>query len=324
MSEAVVSTRIRLARNLSDIPFPNRMNVPQKIELCDKVSEIAKSVMEFQRIDMKNLTRTQAVSLVEQHLISPEFISDTDGKTLLLSKDKTVSIMINEEDHLRIQVIKSGLQLTEAYAIADELDNKLSEKLNFAFSEKLGYLTQCPTNLGTGMRASLMLHLPALKNTRALSKIATNLSKLGLTIRGIYGENSESVGALYQLSNQVSLGISERAAIENLKNIATQLVSQEIKARDRMVSDIGTVDTICRSLGILKNARVVDHNEAMSLLSNLRLGVAQKIIDSLTLDSIDKLICDIQPASIMEQSGESLTPQQRDIKRADYLRERLN
>ena len=324
MSEAVVSTRIRLARNLSDIPFPNRMNVAQKIELCDKVSEIAKSVMDFQRIDMKNLTRTQAVSLVEQHFISPEFISDTEGKTLLLSKDKTVSIMINEEDHLRIQVIKSGLQLTEAYAIADELDNKLSETLNFAFSQKLGYLTQCPTNLGTGMRASLMLHLPALKDTRALSKIATNLSKLGLTIRGIYGENSDSVGALYQLSNQVSLGISERAAIENLKNIATQLVSQEIKARDRMVSDIGTVDTICRSLGILKNARVVDHNEAMSLLSNLRLGVAQKIIDSLTLDSIDKLICDIQPASIMEHYKESLTPQQRDIKRADYLRERLN
>ena len=324
MSEAVVSTRIRLARNLSDIPFPNRVNVAQKIELCDKVSEIAKSIMDFQRIDMKNLTRTQAVSLVEQHLISPEFISDTEGRTLLLSKDKTVSVMINEEDHLRIQVIKSGLQLTEAYAIADELDNKLSEKLNFAFSEKLGYLTQCPTNLGTGMRASLMLHLPALKNTRALSKIATNLSKLGLTIRGIYGENSDSVGALYQLSNQVSLGISERAAIENLKNIATQLVSQEIKARDRMVSDINTVDTICRSLGILKNARVVDHNEAMNLLSNLRLGVAQKIIDSLSLDSIDKLICDIQPASIMEQSGESLTPQQRDIKRADYLRERLN
>ncbi len=324
MSEAVVSTRIRLARNLSDVPFPSRMNVAQKIELCDKVSDIAKEIMDFQRIDMKNLTRTQAVSLVEQHLISPEFISDTEGKTLLLSKDKTVSIMINEEDHLRIQVIKSGLELIEAYAIADELDNKLSEKLSFAFSEKLGYLTQCPTNLGTGMRASLMLHLPALKNTRALSKIATNLSKLGLTIRGIYGENSDSVGDLYQLSNQVSLGISERAAIDNLKNIATQLVSQEIKARDRMVSDIGTVDTICRSLGILKNARVVDHNEAMNLLSNIRLGVAQKIIESLTLDSIDKLICDIQPASIMENYGESLTPQQRDIKRADYLRERLN
>ena len=324
MSEAVVSTRIRLARNLSDVPFPNKMTVEQKLDMCDKVSEVAKSIMDFKRIDMKNLTRTQAVSLVEQHLVSPEFIVDTQGRTLLLSQDKSISIMINEEDHLRIQVIKSGLQLTQAYAIADELDNKLSEKLNFAFSEKLGYLTQCPTNLGTGMRASLMLHLVALKNTGALPKIASNLSKLGLTIRGIYGENSDSVGDLYQLSNQVSLGISERAAIDNLKNIATQLVSQEIKARDRMVSDINTVDTICRSLGILKNARVIDHNESMKLLSNIRLGVAHKIIDSLTLDSIDKLICDIQPASIMEKSTESLTPQQRDIKRADYLRERLN
>lgn len=324
MSEAVVSTRIRLARNLSDIPFPNRMTVNQKTQLCDKVCDVAKKIMEFQRIDMKNLTQIQAVSLVEQHLISPEFISDTEGKTLLLSKDKTISIMINEEDHLRIQVIKSGLSLSEAYAIADELDNILSEKLNFAFSEKLGYLTQCPTNLGTGMRASLMLHLPALKKSRALSKIASNLSKLGLTIRGIYGENSESASDMYQLSNQVSLGISERAAIDNLQNIASQLVSQEIKARDRMLSDITAVDSICRSLGILKNARVIDHNEAMNLLSNVRLGVAQKVIESLTLDSIDELISNIQPASITQRCNEQLTPQQRDIKRADYLRERLN
>ena len=324
MSEAVVSTRIRLARNLSDIPFPNRMTVAQKLELSDKVCEIAKKIMDFQRIDMKNLTQIQAVSLVEQHLVSPEFITDTEGKTLLLSNDKSVSIMINEEDHLRIQVIKGGLSLTQAYAIADELDNKLSEKLNFAFSEKLGYLTQCPTNLGTGMRASLMLHLPALKKSRALSKIASNLSKLGLTIRGIYGENSDSVGDMYQLSNQVSLGISERAAIDNLQNIASQLVSQEIKARDRMLSDIMAVDSICRSLGILKNARVIDHNEAMNLLSNVRLGVAQKVIDSLTLDSIDELISDIQPASITQRSNKQLSPQQRDIKRADYLRERLN
>lgn len=324
MSEAVVSTRIRLARNLSDIPFPNRMTVAQKLELSDKVCEIAKKIMDFQRIDIKNLTQIQAVSLVEQHLISPEFITDTEGKTLLLSNDKSVSIMINEEDHLRIQVIKGGLSLTQAYAIADELDNKLSEKLNFAFSEKLGYLTQCPTNLGTGMRASLMLHLPALKKSRALSKIASNLSKLGLTIRGIYGENSDSVGDMYQLSNQVSLGISERAAIDNLQNIASQLVSQEIKARDRMLSDIMAVDSICRSLGILKNARVIDHNEAMNLLSNVRLGVAQKVIDSLTLDSIDELISDIQPASITQRSNKQLSPQQRDIKRADYLRERLN
>lgn len=324
MSEAVVSTRIRLARNLSDYSFPVRLSTEQKILLCDKVTAVAKSIMDFDRIDMDKLTKTQAVSLVEQHLISPEFVSNTKGKTLLLSKDRSISIMLNEEDHIRLQVIKSGLCLDEAYTIADELDNKLSQKLNFAFSEKLGYLTQCPTNLGTGMRASVMLHLPALQKTRAVQRISSNLSKLGLTIRGIYGESSEPAGAMYQLSNQVSLGISERSAIDNLKNITNQLATQEIKARERILSDIEIVDTICRSLGILKTARLINHNEAMNLLSNLRLGVSQKLLESLSVDSIDKLICDIQPANIMERYGAELEPIQRDIKRADYLRERLN
>lgn len=324
MSEAVVSTRIRLARNLSDYPFPVRLSEKQKCELCDKVCEVVKPILDIDRIDMKNITKTQAVSLVEQHLISPEFIGEPNGKTLLLSKDRSVSIMLNEEDHIRLQVIKSGLCLNEAYELADEIDTKLSEKLSFAFSEKLGYLTQCPTNLGTGMRASVMLHLPALQKSRALSRITSNLSKLGLTIRGIYGESTEPSGAMYQLSNQVSLGISESSAVENLKNIAFELVTQEIKARDRILNDIEVVDTVCRSLGILKTARLINHNEAMNLLSNVRLGVAQKLFESLSLDSIDKLICDIQPASILERYGEELTVQQRDIKRADFIRERLN
>ncbi len=324
MSEAVVSTRIRLARNLSDIPFPFRMTLKQKRELADKVCEVAKSIMDFDRIDMDNLSSTQAQSLVEEHLISPEFTKDTVGKTLLLSKDKTVSIMLNEEDHIRLQVIMPSLRLKEAFELANDIDNKLSEKLSFAFSEKIGYLTQCPTNLGTGMRASVMLHLPALLKSRVIPKISDNLSKLGLTIRGIYGESSEPIGALYQLSNQVSLGISESAAVENLENISSQLVSQEIKARDRILSDIDILDTVCRSLGILKSARVIGSKEATNLLSNVRLGVAHKMVDSLSLDNLDKLMCEIQPASIMQRFSENLTPQQRDIKRADYLREKLN
>ena len=323
MSEVVVSTRIRLARNLADVPFPSRMTVTQKRELSDKVSEIAKSIMDFDRIDMENLSSVQALSLVEQHLISPEFIKNTEGKTLLLSKDKTVSIMLNEEDHIRLQVIMPSLMLKEAYEIANDIDNKLSFKLSFAFSEKFGYLTQCPTNLGTGMRASVMLHLPALVKSRIIPKISDNLSKLGLTIRGIYGESSEPVGALYQLSNQVSLGISESAAVENLENISSQLMSQEIKARDRILSDIEVVDTICRSLGILKSARIISSKEATNLLSNVRLGVAHKVVDSLSLDNLDKLMCDIQPASVMQKFSQ-ITPQERDIKRADYLREKLN
>ena len=323
MSEVVVSTRIRLARNLADVSFPSRMTVTQKRELADKVSEIAKGIMDFDRIDMENLSSVQALSLVEQHLISPEFIKNTEGKKLLLSKDKTVSIMLNEEDHIRLQVIMPSLMLKEAYEIANDIDNKLSFKLSFAFSEKFGYLTQCPTNLGTGMRASVMLHLPALVKSRIIPKISDNLSKLGLTIRGIYGESSEPVGALYQLSNQVSLGISECAAVENLENISSQLVSQEIKARDRILSDIEVVDTICRSLGILKSARIISSKEATNLLSNVRLGVAHKVVDSLSLDNLDKLMCDIQPASVMQKFSQ-ITPQERDIKRADYLREKLN
>ncbi len=324
MKNVVVSTRIRLARNLSDYPFPIRMNEKVKSELADKVCDAAKTIMPFDRIDMSNITKTQAVSLVEQHLISPEFISNPEGKVLLLSKDKTISIMINEEDHIRLQVIMPSLCLEEAYKVADELDTKLSEKLKFAYSDKLGFLTQCPTNLGTGMRASVMLHLPALKKSRAVDRIGSNLTKLGLTIRGLYGESSESIGAMYQLSNQVSLGISEQSAIENLKNITTQLVTQELKARDRILSDISVVDTICRSLGILKTARRIDHDEAMNLLSNVRLGVANKLFDSLSLDSIDELMCDIQPACILQRFSAELSPSERDMKRADYLREKLN
>lgn len=324
MSEVVVSTRIRLARNLIDFPFPCRMSEQIKVELSNKVCDALKGVLDFDRIDMQNLSEIEAIALVERHLISPEFIKNPVGKTLILSKDKSVSIMLNEEDHIRLQVIKGGLCLNEAYEVADKIDTALSEKLRYAYSDKLGYLTQCPTNLGTAMRASVMLHLPALLKSRALERITSNLSKLGLTIRGIYGETSEPKGALYQLSNQVSLGISEHAAIENLKNIAHELVTQEVKARDRVLSDIEIVDTICRSLGILKTARVVNHAEAMSLLSNVRLGVAHKLIDSLTLDSIDALVCDISPANIMQKFGDKLNPQERDIKRADYLRERLN
>lgn len=324
MKSAVITTRVRLARNLNDYPFPVRMTQAQKQQLCDKVYDAVKDIMEFDRIDMDTLSQSQAIALVERHLISPDFVKNTAGKTLLVSKDKSVAIMLNEEDHIRLQVIKSGLCLSDVYAIADELDDKMSQKLSFAYSDKLGYLTQCPTNLGTGMRASVMLHLPALQKSRALSKITSNLSKLGMTIRGIYGESSEPKGAMYQLSNQVSLGISEKSAIDNLKNIATELVTQEIKARDRIVSDIEVLDTISRSLGILKTARVISHAEAMTLLSNLRLGVSQKVVESLSLESIDELMCDIQPANILSRFGDTLSVRERDIKRADYLREKLN
>ena len=325
MSEAVVSTRVRLARNLKEYPFPIRLKAEQAKEIVEKVGAALKdSKLKFHRIDLNSLSDAARVSLLERHLISPDFVRAKDGRAVFLSDDNTVSIMVNEEDHIRLQVILDGFEPDEAYRIADELDNVLSRRLPYAFHERLGYLTQCPTNLGTGMRASVMLHLPALDMTGAVHRIGANLSKLGLTIRGLYGESTRPVGAFFQLSNQVTLGISEKAAIENLRNITTQLITQEMKARENILGNIEVEDKIARALGTLKSALIMDHSEAMSLLSLVRLGVSSKKLNTLSTDSIDKLIVEIQPASIMTRFGEDMTPQQRDIKRAEMIRERFN
>jgi protein arginine kinase len=328
-NNVVISTRIRLARNLKDFPFPCRLNQKQMEQVDSKVcdaltngnSAIAK---DFQYIDFNDMDDATKVSLVEKHLVSPEFISNTKGRALLLLNDGTVGIMLNEEDHIRLQVIKEGFCLEEAYDLADKIDTLLDERLNFAFDEKLGYLTQCPTNLGTGMRASVMLHLPSLKKSGAMNMISTNLSKLGLTIRGTYGEGSTSEGAIYQLSNQVSLGISEKSAIENLKNVTEQLVNQEVKQREKLMTSIEIKDTIMRSLGILKSALVISHKEAVNLLSNVRLGACAGLIKELSVKEINEIITEVQPATLMTKAGKALTPSERDIMRAQYIRDTIN
>ena len=324
MSEAVVSTRIRLARNLREYPFPIRLSKDQAREIVDKVGQaLQDSRLKFHRIDLDAIPDAIRVAMIERHLVSPDFISEKDGRAVYLSDDNTVSIMVNEEDHIRLQVIKDGFELNEAYKLADQIDNILSKKLNFAFHERLGYLTQCPTNLGTGMRASVMLHLPALQMSGVVSRIGANLSKLGLTMRGLYGESSKPVGAFFQLSNQVTLGISEKAAIDNLQNITTQLIAQEMRTRESLLSDMAVLDKIHRALGILKSAMLMDHDEAMRLLSLVRLGVSEKKLETLSTDSIDKLIVEVQPASIMTRFGDDMDPRDRDIKRAEILRNRF-
>lgn len=325
MSEAVVSTRIRLARNLREYPFPIRLSADKAQEIVAKVGEaLTDCGIKFHKIDSDNVSDTILVSMIERHLVSPDFVNGEKGRAVYLSDDNTVSIMVNEEDHIRLQVIKDGFALDEAYELADKVDNILSKKLNFAFSDRLGYLTQCPTNLGTGMRASVMLHLPALDMSTSAYRIGANLSKLGLTMRGLYGESTKPSGAFFQLSNQVTLGISEKAAIENLKNITTQLIAQEMRARDGILGDIEVEDKISRALGILKTAKLMDHSEAMSLLSLVRLGVTSKKLETLSADSIDKLIVEIQPASIMSRCGEDMSPRDRDIKRAEIIRNKFN
>ena len=328
MSGIIISTRVRLARNLKDYPFPCRLSEQGRHKVNDKVRAAitqSNSVLQndFEYIELEKLTPTESVSLVEKRLVSPEFISDTSGRALLLSSDRSLSIMINEEDHIRLQVIKKGLALEEVYETADRLDTLLDENLEFAFDEKLGYLTQCPTNLGTGMRASVMLHLPALEKSRAISRIAGSLSKLGLTIRGAHGEGTEPKGALYQLSNQVTLGISEKAAIENLKNIALQLASQEEQARERLCVGIDVRDAVSRSLGILRSALVISHDEALKLLSNVRMGVLSGQITDVSTDAIDELMTEIEPATLSVSAGKSLSAHDRDIERAKLIKSKL-
>ena len=327
-NEVVISTRIRLARNLKDFPFPCKLNSQGREKVIEKVRDAVKNsnssvASDFSFIKLSELSSTQSVSLVEKRLVSPEFISDSDGRALLLSKDESFSIMINEEDHIRLQVITKGLSLEQAYDTADKLDTLLDENLDFAFDEKLGYLTQCPTNLGTGMRASVMLHLPALEKSRAISRIAGNLSKLGLTIRGAHGEGTEPKGALYQLSNQVTLGISEKAAIENLRSITEQLVAQEKQARERLCASIDIQDTISRSLGILRSALVISHEEALKLLSNVRLGIVSKQIKGVKTETIDRLMTAVEPATLSVNMKKNLSAHERDIERARLLRAEL-
>ncbi len=327
-ADTVISTRVRLARNLNEYPFPVRCNKQGQSEVTEKIKDAVlnnNSVIapRFKCVNTGELSSWERVSLAERHLVSPEFISDKQNKTLLLLDNESISIMINEEDHIRLQVLDAGLNLEETYNTADRIDTLLDERLTFAYSDTLGYLTQCPTNLGTGMRASVMLHLPALQSGKAMGKISENLSKLGLTLRGTYGEGSEPVAALYQLSNQISLGISEKTAIANLENITKQLIAQELSMRNEMIKSLSVQDAIYRSYAILNSARLMSCSEAMKHLSNVRMGITTKLIDNVPLDTINKLFVAVQPAMLMRQAGNELPQQERDEVRASMIRKAL-
>ena len=242
----MISSRIRLARNIKGIPFTGRMTVEQKKAVCTKVKEVASAIpgYKFDYIDMENVTAIQAGSMVEEHLISVEFANNREGEGLLLDRKHNVSVMINEEDHLRIQVLGRGEKLATLYETASEIDDALDEKLHFAFSEKLGYLTHCPTNLGTGLRASVMMHLPALHESGLINKIINTVSQVGLTVRGMYGEGSEPAGCVYQVSNQITLGISEKDTIERLEDIVRQIARNEAALREKMLENISIEDRV--------------------------------------------------------------------------------
>lgn len=323
-SDIVVSTRVRLARNIADYPFPSKLNTKSRTELNNLIKEAVEKDNPFNLrfIEMKTLARFEAASMAERHIISPEFASDADGRALMLSPEEDISIMLNEEDHIRVQVMKSGFALDEAYEIADRIDDSLNEKFEFAFDSRIGYLTQCPTNLGTGMRASVMLHLPALTMSGQIHRLINTVSKLGLTFRGAFGEGTSATGDMYQLSNQITLGISEEYAIKNLKAITLQLCAQERAAREELLQDADTEDRIFRAYGILKWARLLSTKELMENLSLVRFGsVAGKI--NVPIETVNELMISMQPATINVMAGKRLEERDRDMIRAKTVREKL-
>lgn len=324
-NDIVVSTRIRLARNLSDIPFPNRMTEAERDELKNRVkSAIYESNTPFAKnlkyIDMANVPENEIGAMVERHIISPEFATSRKSRAIILSQDESISIMIGEEDHIRIQVTLAGLELERAYDIAERLDLLLYEKLNFAFDRKLGFLTECPTNLGTGLRASVMLHLPVTEANSEIALLSETVGKIGFTIRGMYGEGSKSGAQLYQISNQITLGISEKNALDNLKTITTQLVAKERNARAKL-DTLKMEDISYRALGILQNCRILSSKEMATLISRIKLAQSMGILN-IKVDPMVLLI-DGKPHMLMKRHGE-ISPEERDIYRAADIREALS
>lgn len=324
--DIIVSSRIRLARNIDGIAFPSRLDANGFASLCDSVKNAMTDISDekvgkLKFIDMNSVPDTEKIAMVERHVISPAFCEHSQNRGLILSEDESVSVMVGEEDHLRIQVLLSGADIDGCYDIADSIDNALSKNLKIAFDKRLGYLTECPTNLGIGMRASFMLHLPALQMSGQIGKIADSVNKIGLTVRGIYGEGSQSKAALYQLSNQITLGISEKNAIDNLKSIAMQIVAKEKEIRES-ISKIKIEDSVLRAKGVLTCCKILSSDEMMSHLSQIKLGISMGIIDA-PRELPVRLMIEGQPYMLQKKYG-NMTPDERDITRAEFISEIMN
>ena len=323
-SDVAKSTRIRFARNIAGFPFKlktKEMKEALENKIKDNLYGIGYGLKFFKLKDMDDITK---MSLVEKNIISPEFVSNKDG-SILINDEENICIMIGEEDHLRIQVFNYGLDLENTLNLAIELDEKINETLGYAISKKYGYLTACPTNVGTGLRASVMLHLPALEHTGNVRNILNSVSNFGISIRGIYGENSKSTGDMYQISNRQTLGITEKEIIDRVKVIAEKIMEQERKAR-KMLADnkIEFEDMIYRSYGILSNCRKISSKETRELLSNIKLGVDLGILDELTDLQVQKLYLYTKPANLQKYLGEQYDSYERDIKRAEVIKQILN
>lgn len=326
-SDIVISSRIRLARNLKDFLFKRKMKDEDKIKLLDKVKFVTPSLgygLKFLYLkDMDDITK---MSLVEKHIISTEmaFSKENDG-AILINDEENICIMVNEEDHIRLQVFTSGLDLQNILNLSIELDEKLDQLLNFSFSKQYGYLTACPTNVGTGLRASVMVHLPALKMTGNLGKILQIVNSFGMTIRGVYGEESMPRSDIYQISNNQTLGMSENEIVQNLENITKKVIEQERLARKYLAKNTDDLeDRVYRSYGILTNARKLSSDECENLLSDIKLGTDLGIITELNDSKVQKLILYTKPASMQKYLSKKMDGAERDKKRIDIIKQIIN
>jgi protein arginine kinase len=329
-SDSVISSRIRLARNLTGLPFPMLATGQQSREVLEKVSEAMenedlKELGHFSIVPLSGISELDKRVLVEKHLISPNLANESRSGAAILSDNESISIMVNEEDHIRIQCLTSGFQIREAWDMANRIDDILESQLNYAFDERFGYLTSCPTNVGTGLRASVMVHLPALVMTQQVGRILSAVTQVGLVVRGMYGEGSETSGNLFQVSNQITLGQSEEEIIANLYSVVQQIIEHERAARERLQEDTPyrLADRIHRSFGILSHAVILDSKEAMQRLSDVRLGIDLGLITDLQPKTLNELLVMTQPGFLQKHSGELLTAENRDIRRAELIRERV-
>jgi protein arginine kinase len=329
-ADTVVSSRVRIARNIEGIPFPYLASDEQTAAVQEQVSRVAAGQNDpfhhFVYHRMAELSHQEKQVFVEKHLVSPFLARESHNGAVLLRQDESVSILINEEDHLRIQAILPGLQLEEAWQEANCYDDLLETGINYAFDESYGYLTACPTNVGTGLRASVMLHLPALIMTKQVNRLLGALSQVGLAVRGLYGEGTEIIGNLVQVSNQITLGLSEEEILRNLYGVTRQIIEQEQAARQALLNDnrLRITDRSWRALGLLHYARIISSQEAMQLLSDVRLGHDLGIIKEVDRKLLNELLVIIRPACLQLLAGKELSAEERDLERPLQIKKRLS
>jgi protein arginine kinase len=327
-ADLVLSSRVRLARNLRSVPFTHRAREEQLQGVLMSVSAAAQRGPSFagsRLLRMAELSPVERQVLVERHLVSHELGDGARPRGIVVAPEERLSLMINEEDHLRLQAMAPGFQLAEAWAAADAADDELDQSLDFAFSEEIGYLTACPTNAGTGLRASVLVHLPALVLLDEISRVLKSITQVGLNVRGLYGEHSDIMGNLFQVSNQTTLGRSERDSIESLERVTRQIIETEERARERMMRDarLQIEDKVWRAYGTLRHCRTIHSREVINLCSAVRLGVALQLEGLPPLHVVNELLVLTQPAHLQRAYGGDLTPGERNAHRARLVRERL-